>query len=106
MKRTKLIGGTVAVALVAGGVTGGVLGAVGGDDNERPITGPALEDATRAALEATGGGRVTETEAGDEEGAYEVEVTLDSGRQVDVHLDINFNVLSIEGDLESPDDDD
>ena len=46
---------------------------------------------------------MTETEVGDEEGAYEVEVTLDDGRQVDVHLDLNLNVLGHEGDDEFPD---
>jgi uncharacterized membrane protein YkoI len=59
-----------------------------------PITGSALDTASAAALEYTGGGRVTGTEVGDEEGYYEIEVTLDDGRQVDVHLDENFNVLS------------
>ena len=41
-----------------------------------------------------GGGRVTETEVGDEDGYYEVEVTLDDGSQVDVALDKDFTVLS------------
>ena len=59
-----------------------------------PISGSALDTASAVALEHTGGGRVTETEVGDEEGYYEVEVTHDDGRQVDVHLDENFNVLS------------
>jgi hypothetical protein len=35
-------------------------------------------------LQATGGGKVTDTEVGDEEGAYEVEVTRADGSQVDV----------------------
>jgi hypothetical protein len=34
--------------------------------------------------------------------AYEVEVTLDDGSQVDVHLDAGFNVLGDEAD--GPDD--
>ena len=54
------------------------------------------------------GGSVTETEAGDEEGAYEVEVTLANGSQIDVHLDAAFNVLGDEaesGSDESGDDD-
>ena len=33
------------------------------------------------------GGTVTETGVGDDEGYYEVQVTLDDGSQVDVHLD-------------------
>lgn len=61
-----------------------------------PITGNALETASAAALEYIGEGRVTDTEIGDEEGYYEIEITLDNGKEVDVHLDENFNVLSVE----------
>ena len=53
----------------------------------RRSPGPALDKASAAALEHTGEGRVTETEVGDEESYYEVEVTLDDGSQVDVQLD-------------------
>ena len=56
------------------------------DDNEGPITGSELDRASAAALEETGEGHVTETEVGDEESFYEVEVTLDDGSQVDVQL--------------------
>jgi hypothetical protein len=63
-----------------------------------PITGTALARASAAALEHTGGGRVTDTEAGDEGGAYEVEVTLADGSQVDVHLDAGFAVIGDEAD--------
>jgi uncharacterized membrane protein YkoI len=84
----------LAVAAVAAGIA---IGAGRGDD-ETPITGTALERASDAALAHTGGGRVTETEAGDEDGAYEVEVTLPDGGQVDVHLDASFNVLGDESD--------
>ena len=94
----------VAAALVvgAGAASGGAAIAAGGDDDatETPITGSALQNATAAALEHTGGGRVTGTEVGDEESYYEVEVTLDGGRQVDVQLDRSFNVVSSEGDRE------
>jgi uncharacterized membrane protein YkoI len=61
-------------------------------------TGTALDRASAAALKHTGGGKVTETEAGDEEGAYEVEVTRSDGSQVDVHLDKNFKVLNADSD--------
>jgi len=93
-----IIGGALVVlAVVAGGA--GVAVATGvGDDNSQPITGSALEQASAAALAQTGGGRVTETEVNDEEGAYEVEVTLDDGSQVDVHLDANFNVINQQAD--------
>ena len=50
------------------------------------------------ALKHTGGGKVTGTEAGDEEGAYEVEVTRADGSQVDVHLDADFTVIGREVD--------
>ncbi len=78
-----------------------------GSDDDQPITGPALEKATAAALEHTGGGVVTGTEVGDEDSYYEVEVTLDDGSRVDVQLDENFNVVGQEADDEydGPNDD-
>jgi uncharacterized membrane protein YkoI len=72
------------------------------DDTQRPIPAEDREQAERAALEKTGGGRVTETEVDDEESKYEVEVTLDDGTQVDVQLDESFDVVSSETD--GPDD--
>ena len=67
------------------------------DEEENvPITGSALERASAAALAYVGEGRVTDTEIGDEEGYYEIEIRLDNGREVDVHLDEDFNVLSVE----------
>ena len=90
------------VAALAGGGAAIAAATGGGDDDEaqKPITGSALERASAAALAHTGGGRVTETEAGDEEGAYEVEVTRADGSQVDVHLDEDFNVLGTKADHE------
>jgi uncharacterized membrane protein YkoI len=108
MKKIVLvIAPVVAVAAVVAGIAVGA----GGQDDETPITGTALTRASAAALAHTGGGRVTDTEAGDEEGAYEVEVTLPDGRQVDVHLDAGFDVLGDEAeddeseDENGPDDD-
>ena len=101
--RTKLLvaGGALVVAAVGG--TAVAVAAVGGDDSETPITGEALERATAAALEHTGEGRVTETEVGDEDSYYEVEVTLDDGTQVDVQLDRDFQVVG--GEVDGPGDD-
>jgi uncharacterized membrane protein YkoI len=62
------------------------------------ITGADLQRASQAALAHTGGGTVTETEVGDEESYYEVEVTLDGGRQIDVQLDRGFTVVGSESD--------
>ncbi len=53
-----------------------------------------------AALAAVGEGKVTDTEKGDEEGAYEIEVTKDDGTEVDVHLDEAFKVISVESEAD------
>jgi uncharacterized membrane protein YkoI len=66
------------------------------EEIDTPITGTPLELASAAALDHIGQGRVTDSEVGDEEGFYEIEITLDNGKEVDVHLDENFNVLSVE----------
>jgi uncharacterized membrane protein YkoI len=66
------------------------------EEIDTPITGTPLELASQAALDYLGEGRVTDTEIGDEEGFYEIEVTLDNGEEVDVHLDENFRILSVE----------
>ena len=47
-----------------------------------------------------------ETEVGDEESYYEVEVTLDDGSQVDVQLDRSFAVVGSEADREDGANDD
>lgn len=95
-----LIATGVLGALAVGGVA--IAGATsGGDDGDgKPITGSALDRASHVALQHTGGGQVTATEAGDEEGAYEVEVKRPDGKSVDVHLDSSFNVLNDKADRE------
>jgi hypothetical protein len=98
MKRTTKWMVAGASALVVLGAGTGIAVAAGGDDHEQPITGDALDRASRAALEHTGEGRVTETEVGDEESYYEVEVTLEDGSQVDVQLDENFRVVGSSAD--------
>jgi hypothetical protein len=97
---TRKVAVIAALVVGIGAVGGGVALAAGGDDDatDTPITGSALEQAEAAALAHTGQGRVTETEVGDEESYYEVEVTLDDGSQVDVQLDKGFNVVGSEGD--------
>lgn len=87
------VAGFVAVAVGAGAVV-----AKQADDAEAPITGSALDRASEAALAFTGEGRVTETEVGDEDSYYEVEVTLTDGSQVDVQLDRDFNVVDSKAD--------
>src|ERR687896_246187 len=96
-------GKPILIAVVAIGALAGagaaLAGAAGGDDGDRPITGDALARARAAAL-ADPPGRVTETEAGDEEGYYEVEVTRPDGSEVEVQLDRDFRVVSSDADSE------
>lgn len=87
----------VTLVLVAGAISAGFAVAAGGED-DRPLTGPSLEQATAAALAHTGGGTVTETEVGDDGAAYGVEIRLADGRQVEVNLDENFDVIGQEND--------
>jgi len=67
------------------------------------VTGTELERASAVALAHTGQGRVSDTEVGDEDSYYEIEVTLDDGSQVDVQLDKAFNVVSAAADVETSD---
>jgi hypothetical protein len=85
-----LLGAGVAYATGSGGVSLG------------QATGSDIQKAKSVALDHVNG-RVTGTEVGDEEGAYEVEVIREDGSQVDVHLDSDFKVLSTPADRESPD---
>jgi uncharacterized membrane protein YkoI len=103
MRRPAKVAIGVAALMAAAGAGGAYAWAGGGDDDatETPITGSDLQKASAAALAHTGGGRVTDTEVGDEDSYYEVEVTLDGGGQVDVQLDKSFNVVGSEGDDDS-----
>lgn len=92
-----LCAGLIAVATVA----------IAGSDGEGTVTGPQADRAIAAALEATDGGKATAVERDSEDGAtWEVEVLREDGTVVDVRLDADYEVVVIEGDDESPDDDD
>ena len=96
-KRGKaIVAGAGVLALAAGGV--GIATAGSGGDSEQPISGDSLAKAEAAALEHTGGGTVTDTEMGDEESFYEVEVTLPDGSQTDIQLDRSFEVVGEEAE--------
>ena len=91
----------VAIGALAGVVTlaaiiGGIAVATGGDDE--PLTGVTYDRAVAAALTHTGGGTVTETEIGDAGAAYEVEIRLSDGSEVEVQLDESFAVIGSEPD--------
>ena len=111
MKRSTKITSAIAIGVGAVGAAGlAVASASNGEDGpdddatETAISGDALERASDAALEHTGGGRVTGSEVDDEESKYEIEVTLDNGDQVDVQLDEQFNVVGDENDGAGADD--
>jgi Peptidase propeptide and YPEB domain len=75
------------------------------------VTGPDAEKAKRAAIEAVGGGSVTEVERqdGDGAGVFEVEVRRDDGSQVEVHIDGSYQPVGRAADDDSgseSDDDD
>jgi len=96
MNRTRalIVAGAVAVVVI-GGTTGAAMVA---SDGDKPLTGSTLEQASKAALDHTGGGTVVETEAGDDGAAYGVEVRLPDGQVVEVALDANFQVVGSSGD--------
>lgn len=92
-----IAGAGIAVGVISGSGVAVAATSPTGEEADVAITGPALERAA-AALESTGSGEVTETEVGDEEGYYEVEVTLPDGSEVDVHLTSDFTVIGTEAD--------
>jgi hypothetical protein len=94
-----------AVVLVVGAISAGIAIASGVGGGEAPLHGSDLERATQAALAHTGGGTVTETEAGDDGASYSVEVRLADGNQVEVNLDENFEVIGAEPDENGAGDD-
>jgi hypothetical protein len=94
IRRTSIVLAGSLVLVFAGGpsslvATGSPHGPV--DDGEPAISGDAWLRAREAALAAIpGGGQVTDSEVGDEDSFYEVEVTLRDGRTIDVQLDTTF----------------
>jgi hypothetical protein len=92
---------TAAVGAVIIGAAG-IVAMVGGWSavTDTPITGSPLRRASDAALDAVGGGRVTDAELDDEDSYYEVEVTREDGQQVDVQLDRSFDLVTTISDGE------
>lgn len=94
-----LIGGA-AVVLAAG--LAGVGHAVGGDDGDQNVTGPAADRARAAAIKAIPGGKVNAVERDSEKGAtWEVEVTRPDGKTVDVRLDAGYKQVGVDSDTEN-----
>ena len=95
----------IAMAGLAVAVAGGIAAAAAGGDTDQELTGATRDRAVAAALAATGGGTVLETEAGDDGAAYGVEVRLADGRQVEVNLDESFKVVGQAADEDKPGED-
>ncbi len=90
--------------VVLAATAGGVAAASSGDDGatSHQYTQKQADEATQAALKATGGGTANSVETDTENGAtYEVEVTKTDGKTVDVRLDDNYAVVVIEGDADT-----
>lgn len=104
MDKRKMIVAIVAGLALASVGTGVVL--AGSGDNDKPLQGSALDQATSAAVEYVGGGTVVETEMGDDGAAYGVEIRKDDGSVVEVNLDENFKVIGSENDDDGPNDQD
>ncbi|KQW43948.1 hypothetical protein ASC77_21375 [Nocardioides sp. Root1257] len=100
--RKRTIIAAAGLAAVAATTAGGVAVATGGEDDgpaSHNFTQEQADAATKAALEATGGGQANSVETDSENGAtYEVEVTKPDGTTVDVRLDGSYHVVVIEGD--------
>ena len=98
-KRTAAAAAGLTLAATA---IGGVAVAQGGDEVESgsgDYTQQQADAATKAALDATGGGTANSVEKDSENGAtWEVEVTQPDGTTVDVRLDEKYEVVVIVGD--------
>jgi hypothetical protein len=109
-RRNKFIGGGVlAVGLIGAGTGMALAGSSGegeeGDDGG-PLSGSTRDRAVAAALEATGGGTVSEAEYADDGGTYSVEIEVDEDGQVEVKLDDNFQVIDQGADDDGASDND
>jgi uncharacterized membrane protein YkoI len=92
----------IAAAGLAVAMVGGVAAASADGDSDQELTGSTRDRAVAAALAATGGGTVLETEVGDDGAAYGVEIRLPDGRQVEVDLDRSFKVVGQVPDEDQP----
>ncbi len=97
MRRRNLVIGGVVLAVSAGGV-GAAVAAGGGEDASEQVSGPGADKARAAAL-AEHPGTANAVERYSENGAtWEVEITGNDGKTVDVRLDENYKVIVVEGD--------
>jgi hypothetical protein len=104
---TMILAGLAALAAFAlgGAAIANATGVVGEDEGQQ-LSSSEVDRAGAAALRATGGGTVQESERDNEKGAtFEVEVRKPDGSVVDVRLDSSYRVVAVDGDTQSNDDD-
>lgn len=100
MKNKHMAIAGVALAITAGGVGVAVAGGEGEEAREQ-VSGPGADRARGAAL-AHHPGTANSVERDSENGAtWEVEITGNDGKTVDVRLDENYKVMVVEGDGEN-----
>jgi uncharacterized membrane protein YkoI len=94
LHRKRVVLPTVATVAVLG--IGGTMWTAAANDD---VQGGERDRVGAAAVEAAGGGTVVDVEASDDRGeAYEVEVRMDDGTEVDVTLDQDLNPVSQDAD--------
>lgn len=101
-KRTAwIVGGALAAAALGGATVAAAAGNPFDDDKattggtQSPLSQTDRDKAIQAALAKVGPGAVTDVEGGGDPGsAYEVEIRLNSGSEVEVNLGPDFQVLN------------
>ena len=94
LRRKRVILPTIAAVAVLG--VGGTVWTASANDS---VQGDERDRVGAAAVEAVGGGTAADVESSDDRGeAYEVEVRMDDGTEVDVTLDQDLNVVSQEAE--------
>ena len=97
----------IVVSIAASVAVGGTIALANNGDGEGGVRGPEADRAVQAALEVTGGGTANAVELDGANGAtWEVEVTTPAGNTVDVRLDDSYQLVMVDGDLETVDDGD
>ena len=99
MNRKRILVATAATAVVLGAGGGAVWATTAASAD---VSGGERDRVGAAAVQAAGGGTVTDVEAGDDAGvAYEAEVRKADGTEVDVALDKDLKVIGQQHDTET-----
>jgi len=81
--------------------------ATGTDDSDVAVSDADRSSASDAALAEVGSGTVIDVESSDDaDHAFEVDVRLDDGSEVEVELDANFAVVRVDDSADDMDDED